>query len=202
MSFMMFLDSFGIFVFALSGAISAIRQNLDIVGVLVIALLPAVGGGTIRDLVLDVPVFWVEDTRAIWLTLAATIVAWAAAPHVESRRKLLLWADAFGLALFAVVGAQKTLVVTGDPLIAVMMGTTTGVVGGLIRDVIAGDKPFVFRQEIYATAAIAGSAAYCLFIKLGLAAPMSMWSAVTVGFVIRAAGIIWGLKLPQNERLR
>ena len=193
-------DLFGVFVFAISGALAAVRKDMDIFGVTMIALFPAVGGGTLRDIILDVPVFWVVDTTPVWVTFAAAVISFFLSPLLESRLRVLIWADAFGLALFAVLGAGKALDATGSVLIAVMMGVATGVVGGMIRDVVCNDLPLVLRREIYATAACAGAGTFCLLRGLNVQEDISLWVSVAGAFAVRAAGILLGLSLPRPPR--
>ncbi|MEM6709068.1 MAG: trimeric intracellular cation channel family protein [Pseudomonadota bacterium] len=194
------LDYLGVFVFALSGAVMAIRKEMDFFGALVLALMPAVGGGTLRDLVLDVPVFWLEDRTYLVLTLIASCVAWVALPWVERVRRLMLWSDALGLAVFCVLGASKTLDVVGLPSIAIMMGVVTAVAGGMARDVIANEIPLIMQREIYATAAFAGASVYVLL------QPVDPSSAVAAGFLtallLRAVGMLRGWSLPKRRGSR
>jgi len=193
-------EDLGIFVFALSGALAAARKEMDIFGFAVLALMPAIGGGTLRDLVLDLPVFWVEHSRPIVIALAAALVAWVAERHVASRRRLIVWADALGLALFAAVGAEKAWVATGDHLIAVMMGVTTGVAGGMIRDIIANEVPLILQQDIYATAAVVAAAAFVLASSAGAPAPWPLLAGIAAGFAVRACAIAWNWSLPRRRR--
>jgi len=187
----------GVFVFALSGALAAVRKDMDMFGVMVLALMPAIGGGTIRDLVLDVPVFWIQDSGAIWAALLASLLTLLFSGYVESRMKVLVWADAVGLALFSVLGAAKALSMTDNALIAIMLGVTTGVAGGIVRDVICNEVPFVLRKtDVYATAAFVGAGAYCALIALGFSGPLVLWSSIAVAFILRAAAIIKPFGLP------
>lgn len=194
------LDSIGLLAFALSGGLVAARKNLDILGFAVLALMPAVGGGTMRDLILGVPVFWVTDTRPIWITGIAVLLTYYGERHLVSRYKVILWADALGLSLFAISGAHKAFTITGDPLIAIIMGMTTGVAGGMIRDIIANEMPLVLTPEVYATAAFGGAATYAVLSY----SPLSvLWVAIIaflVAFIIRGCAIIWGLSLPRRKR--
>jgi uncharacterized membrane protein YeiH len=191
-------DVVGIFVFAVSGALAAVRNGMDLFGIIVLAMMPAVGGGTIRDLILDQPVFWVEGTQAIWIALSAALVTFIFARFMEGRRLVwLAWADAVGLALFCVVGAEKALEVTGSMLVATMMGVVTGVAGGIIRDVICNEIPFVMKQgEIYATAAFFGAGAFCLLTYFGVTGPLALWLGMLGAFLMRAGGILKGWTLP------
>lgn len=192
-------DIAGIFVFAVSGALAAVRNGMDMFGIIVLALMPAVGGGTLRDLILDQPVFWVEGTQAIWISLFAALMTFIGARYLEGKRLIwLAWADAVGLALFCVVGAEKALDVSGSMLVATMMGVVTGVAGGIIRDVICNEIPFVLKKgEIYATAAFFGAGAFCLLTYFGVSGPIALWMAMIGAFLMRAGGILKGWTLPQ-----
>lgn len=194
-----FLDMAGVFVFAISGALAAVREGMDLFGIIVLALMPAVGGGTVRDLVLDQPVFWIVSTSSIWVALSAAGLTFLFAHHLESRMRWLIWADAVGLALFCVVGAEKALTFTGSPLVAIMMGVVTGVAGGMIRDVICNEIPLVMRPDeyIYATAAFAGGIAYCALHYFEVGGEVSLWVSVVTAFLIRAMAIWRGWRLPK-----
>ena len=156
MSVLSYLDLIGVYVFAISGGLVAIRHKLDILGVFVICLLPAIGGGTLRDLLLDVSVFWLDSPMIIFVALAGGLSA--IIYKYWTRVRLLVWVDGLGLALFAVVGTLKTFELGFGVLTCVMMGTITATAGGLLRDVVCNEPPLLLRQDIYATAAIAGSA--------------------------------------------
>lgn len=194
------LESVGLLAFALSGGLVAARKELDIIGFAVLALMPAVGGGTMRDLILGVPVFWISDTRPIWITAIAVLLAYYGERHLVSRHKVIIWADALGLSLFAVAGAHKAFTITGDPLIAIIMGMTTGVAGGMIRDIIANEMPLVLNPEVYATAAFGSAAAYAVLAYTSLPVLWVASIAFLFGFIIRGCAIIWGLSLPRRKR--
>lgn len=192
------LDFFGIVVFALSGALMAGRYRLDPFGVGVLATVTAIGGGTIRDVVLGAyPVFWVERPEYLALTFATafiTIVLIRKPKRVPKR--FLLLADAFGLALFAVLGAQKTLTLGFSPFIAVVMGGITGVAGGMIRDVLCSEIPLILRQEIYATAALLGGGLYVLMQYMAISIEVSLIVSVLAALTLRLAAIYWRVSLP------
>jgi uncharacterized membrane protein YeiH len=192
------LDLFGVFVFALSGALAADRRGMDLFGFIAIGLLPAIGGGTVRDIVLDAPVFWVQDQIYLWLIVAAGMLTFLSAPLIRRVERSLLWADAIGLSVFCVAGAAKALALSGSPSIAVAMGVVTAVLGGIIRDVVCNDIPLILRQDIYATAAFAGALTYVVLTLLGLDGTFSLWSGAAVCFVVRASALIWGWSLPRR----
>lgn len=198
MSLVFTLEMLGTAAFAISGALAASRKRMDIFGFCVLALMPAVGGGTIRDIIIDrVPVFWVSDNRYIAIAVIAALVVFFA-PHRKpgSRRQLLIWADALGLALFAALGTEVCLQHNTGPLVAVMLGVTTAVTGGMIRDVICNEVPLILSREIYATAAFAASLAYVLADSLALGGNVSLAAGVITGFAIRGLSILFNWSLP------
>lgn len=191
------LDLFGIVVFALSGALMAGRYKLDPFGVVVLASVTAIGGGTIRDIILDTPVFWVENPIYLYVILATavlTIIIIRRPKRIPKR--FLLIADAFGLALFAVLGTEKALSLGVPISVAVVMGTITGVAGGMIRDVICNVIPMILRKEIYATAAILGGSLFALFQYLGWPENIALISAILGALTLRLAAIYWRVSLP------
>lgn len=190
------IEVLGTAAFALSGALAASRKNMDIFGFCVMALMPAVGGGTLRDLILDRPVFWVANTWYVGVAIAAALVVYFRHFKPGGRARLLAWADALGLALFAALGTEISLDSGAGPLVSVMLGVATGVAGGMIRDVICNEIPLVLAGEIYATAAFAASIAFVLGTNVGIPRDIALTAAVVVGFAVRGAAIIWNLSLP------
>ena len=191
------LDLFGIVVFALSGALMAGRYKLDPFGVVVLASVTAIGGGTIRDVILDTPVFWITNTiylYVILITAVLTILIIRRPKRIPKR--FLLIADAFGLALFAVLGTEKALSLGVPVTVAVIMGTITGVAGGMIRDVLCNVIPMILRQEIYATAAILGGSLFALFQHLGWPEDIALITAMLGALALRLAAIYWQVSLP------
>jgi len=198
LSFVYSLEMLGTAAFAVSGALAASRKRMDIFGFCVLALMPAVGGGTIRDIIIDrVPVFWVSDNRYVAVALIAALVVFFF-PHRRpgSRRQVLIWADALGLALFAALGTEICLQHNTGPLVAVMLGVTTAVTGGMIRDVICNEIPLILSREIYATAAFAASLAYVLADKLAFGDNLALTIGVVTGFAVRGLAIVYNWSLP------
>ncbi len=191
------LDLVGVAVFAVSGALAAGRKGLDLFGVLVIASLTAVGGGTVRDLLLDRhPIFWIaEPTYLIVIGVAALLTLFYVRIRPPPGNALLL-ADALGLALFSLSGAQIAEAAGLSPIIAVLMGTITGVAGGVLRDVLCAEIPLILRRDIYATAAIAGISLYLLAELAGVSRPWAFALGMAVVVVLRVSAIVWGLRLP------
>lgn len=190
-------DLLGVAVFAISGTLMAYRKHMDGFGVLVLASVTAIGGGTVRDVILDLPVFWVEDQSfliAIFIAAIATIIWLRFQNHIP--KAPLLIADAIGLSFFVVMGAQKALENGSSALIAIVMGTITGSFGGLIRDIMANDVPLVLRGELYATAAILGGVVYTQCLAFGINTYPSMIAAMLVTLLCRLAAIKWNLHFP------
>ncbi len=194
------LDMAGIVVFAASGALAAARKSMDIFGFIVISAITAVGGGTIRDLTLGLPVFWVHDNIYVVLATVTAIVVFFAESRIRSRLGLLTWLDAIGLALFAAIGAQKSLAAGSTGLIAIMMGIITAVFGGLIRDIICNEIPLILHREIYATAAFGAACLLVLGDSLGLGQGVTLAIATLGGFAIRSLAIVFGWSLPSPEQ--
>ncbi|MFP4263524.1 MAG: trimeric intracellular cation channel family protein [Halomonas sp.] len=192
------LDMAGVIVFALSGVVLACRSRMDPFGMLVLAAVTGIGGGTLRDLVLGVrPVFWVTDPTYLWVILATVGLSILGFHYIHRlSRGFLPVADAFGLALFVVIGTHKALQLQAPGLVAVLMGVMTGVAGGMVRDVLARRVPMVLREEIYATAAIAGGIAYVGLDALEAPGPLAVALSLTTTLGLRLAAIHWHLALP------
>jgi uncharacterized membrane protein YeiH len=191
------LDLLGVAVFAASGALAGVAAQLDLLGVLVLASITAVGGGTIRDVLLSRhPIFWSKDSGPIYTIIVATTVTLVWVHFLPIPTGALLIADALGLAVFAISGAQVAEKAGCQPLVIVLMGTLTGAGGGVLRDLLTSKVPLILRQDIYATAAIAGIVVY-LALR---AAKAPTAAAFAGGFVTvaatRLAAIAFGLQLP------
>ncbi|MDI4638661.1 MULTISPECIES: trimeric intracellular cation channel family protein [Halomonadaceae] len=192
------MDMAGVIVFALSGVILACRTRMDPFGMLVLAAVASIGGGTIRDLVLGVrPVFWVTDPTYLWVVLATVALSILGFHYIHRlTRTFLPVTDACGLALFTVIGTHKALMLGNAGVVAVLMGMMTGVAGGMLRDVLARRVPMVLRQEIYATASILGGTAYVLLLELQMNTVLSIGLALGLTLSLRLAAIYWQLSLP------
>jgi uncharacterized membrane protein YeiH len=187
-------DYFGVIIFAISGSLVGGRKRMDPVGFALLGTVTGVGGGTLRDLVLGVrPVFWIEDPSYIVVCVVASVATYFTTGPVASRQRTLLWADAVGLATFAVLGTQAALAQQVSPLIAVAMGVMTATFGGIVRDVLCDDVPLILRREIYATAALVGALVYIGLDHSGLAQPMVMAAGFAATLSIRAFGIVSGI---------
>lgn len=193
-----FFDLCGTAVFALSGALAAGKHRMDPFGVIVLASVTAIGGGSIRDALIGAtPVFWIRDPNYI-IVILATVVACLVLvrkPHKLPARTLPI-ADALGLALFTVIGAEKALLMGLSGMVAVVMGLITGVGGGIIRDLLCRQIPMVLRTEVYATASIVGGICYTLSIFVGMDSMTSLLIAMFSTLIIRLSAIRWHLSLP------
>ena len=193
------LDYAGLCLFALSGALAAAEKEQTPITFAFFATATGVGGGTIRDLVIGVPVFWVTDQTALLLCLAMAGVAWL----TDIRRwptRSMLWLDAVGLAAYAAVGAAKALSVGVGPLIAIVMGVFTAAMGGVIRDVLAHQPSTILGPEIYITAAVVSASTYVMLVSLGIPLIWAGAFAVMLGFGLRAAAMTRGWQLPHYVR--
>ncbi|MCQ8185072.1 trimeric intracellular cation channel family protein [Parvularcula maris] len=193
---LLFADRIGTFVFALSGGVAAVRRDMDLFGVITLAFLPAVGGGTLRDLLLDEPVFWLADPWVLGIAAAGGVVAFVAATPVDNF-KPLRWADAAGLALFAVTGAAKAQELGYGMPIVLLMGTITATFGGLLRDVVANREPLVLKEDIYATAALFGALIYWLLSLSPLTEALAFAGGFAGALLLRGAAIVWKWSLPK-----
>ena len=201
------LEHFAVGVAAVTGVLAARGKRVDLFGVIVLALVTAFGGGTIRDCTMgDFPVFWVEDPSFAWTATGAAVLTFYVEGSRQFPRLVLLVADAFALALFTMLGARKVLGFGAAPSLVVAMGVITGVAGGILRDLLVGEIPLVFRREIYlyATAAFCGAV---LFVTLSRIVPdenTNMVIATATTLLLRLMGIRWKLSLPvfvsQEER--
>jgi uncharacterized membrane protein YeiH len=196
-----YLDLVGVAVFAASGVLAARDRDLDLLGVVVVAAMTAIGGGTIRDLLLDRhPIFWVADPTYLMVIIASALVTAAYIRVRPPPGATMLVADAVGLALFALSGAQVAEAAQCPPLIVVMLGTMTGVTGGVLRDIVTAQVPLILRREIYATAAIAGVTLYLALQASGISLQPAFVAGMIVVVVLRLLAIRFGLHLPVLRR--
>jgi uncharacterized membrane protein YeiH len=191
-----FFDILAAVVFAVSGSLVASRKNMDIMGFIWFAIITGVGGGTVRDLILDVPVFWVQNPLHVSACLATAVVMHFLAPLVESRYRVHLWFDAFGLALVTVAGTVKAIDVGAPALVAVAMGAVTGTVGGIIRDTLGHVPSVLLGHEIYITASVLGAWTYVGFDALKIDHRAGMTAGFLVTFIVRGLAIKYGWSLP------
>ncbi len=191
-------DVAGIAVFAASGALAAARLGQTLVTFMFFAAVTGTGGGTIRDLLIGAPVFWMVDARAIGVCLLMALAVWMT-PVRWWRPKAIDWFDAVGLAAYAVYGAAKALAYGVPPLSAFVMGVVTACLGGIIRDVLAGEPSILLRPELYVTAAALAAGLFVGLSLLGVAGPVAAVIGATAGFALRALAIARGLALPHYK---
>ena len=192
------LDVFGIFVFAVSGALLAAEKRQTLVTFIFFAVVTGVGGGTLRDLLIGAPVFWVHSNVTLLICIGAALLAW-----ITSRRRFagqaLLWFDAAGLAAYATYGAAKALAFGVAPVPAFAMGVLTACLGGIIRDVLAGEPSILMRPELYVTAAALSAGLFVGLSLMGVGIWVAAAIAILAGFALRAAAIARGWKLPAYQ---
>jgi uncharacterized membrane protein YeiH len=196
------LEHFGVGVSAISGVLAARGKKVDLFGVLVLALVTAFGGGTVRDvLVGDLPVVWIREPGFLLNATAVAVVTFFVRRVRELPRSVLLVADAFALALFTIVGARKGLALNFAPPVAVLLGLVTGVAGGILRDVLTGEVPLVFQPQIYlyATAALTGATAFVLLLRVWPHPSAVSVVCTALILALRLAGIRLKLSLPVLE---
>jgi uncharacterized membrane protein YeiH len=194
----------GVAIFALTGALVAARKGMDPFGFILLATVTGVGGGTLRELLLGHSAFWVRDPTDVIICTVVALGSWALAylrPGMLegwSGRRLLLWADAAGLSLFAVIGTLRGLDSGAPVLSAVALGAMTATFGGILRDILAGDRPMVlWSREFYVTAATAGAATTALLVGLGLTGLIVMFGGIAIGFGLRAGSLLFGWSFPR-----
>ncbi|SKA98627.1 Uncharacterized membrane protein YeiH [Prosthecobacter debontii] len=189
-------------VCAISGVLAAEGKRMDLFGAVVLALVTAVGGGTVRDLCLGIrPVFWVQATDYLTWSIVAAVGTFVLARFMPMPARALAVADAFGLALFGIVGTEKALFMEAPALVAVLLGIVTAVAGGILRDVLRGEIPWVFRPEVdlYATAVCIGAMVFILMQQWLPSAGWHRYAAMSVILVLRLAAMRWKLRLPIFE---
>ena len=193
------LDYAGVAVFAATGALAASRKQLDIIGFLFLASVTGIGGGTFRDLILNVPVFWVVNRDYVLICAVVAVMVFFTAHRFESRYKLLLWLDAIGLAAFSVMGAAKGLAITGSPVVSIITGMLTATFGGILRDLLAGEPSVLLKPEIYVTAALAGASLYTLGDIAGLPPLVSSLAGFVAAFAVRGGALKFGWSFPSYK---
>jgi uncharacterized membrane protein YeiH len=189
------LDFAGVAVFAATGALAAAREKHDLVTFAFFAAITGVGGGTLRDLLLGLPVFWVQDWRYVGICIAASVAIWLIGRR-DWRFRALLWLDAIGLGAYGVLGAAKAEAVGAAPLICIVMGALTACFGGIVRDLLAGQPSILLRREITVSAALLAATVYVVLRALALEPWPAAIAAAVCGFGLRAGALRWGWSLP------
>lgn len=191
------LDGVGIVAFAITGALMASRKQMDIVGFVVIGTVTGIGGGTLRDVLLDLPVFWVASPGyLIACALVSALVAFAARVS-QSQYRLILWLDAVGLAIFAVTGAERAMLTGAGATVAVAMGVMTATFGGIVRDLLGNESPVILSREIYASAALAGALIFVTLTATDAPRAAAIGAGFAAGLLIRTTALRYGWSLPR-----
>jgi uncharacterized membrane protein YeiH len=195
-----YLDWAGVAVFALTGALVAAARRQTLVTFIFFGVITGIGGGTARDLLIGAPVFWIEENATLLICLAAALIVWVTPGRIW-RGRALLWLDALGLAAYATYGAAKGLAWGVAPLPAIGMGVLTACLGGITRDVLAGQPSILMRAELYVTAAALSAALMVALVSFGLPGGIAAAIAASAGFALRAGAIVRGWSLPPYTRL-
>ena len=198
MDLLLWFDFIGTFVFAISGTLTAAEKRLDFFGATVIGFVTAIGGGTLRDMMLgDTPVAWMQNNNYFWVIIAGVVVTILFRKHVMQLKRTLFLFDTIGIATFTLLGLKKALLFNIDPAMAVLMGLSSAVVGGVIRDTLCNELPLIFHREIYATACIAGALVYLLLNYLGIPEVICESATVVSIIAIRIVAIRFNVALPR-----
>lgn len=191
------LDVLGVGVFAASGALVASRKEMDLIGFGLLAAITGIGGGTLRDVILDRPVFWIQDQTFLAICLLVALVTFFAAHLIQRRYPVLVWLDAVGLAAYGVLGAHVAVQAGAGMVVAAVLGVITATFGGMMRDVVSQEVPLILQKQLYATAALVSAAAFLALTSAGLPATEAAIVATVAGFALRGAAIRFDLSLPR-----
>lgn len=200
-TFLFIIEVLGTIAFAISGIRLAATKRFDWFGAYTVGLVTAIGGGTLRDLLLDIPVFWMQTWWYLAVTALSLVTVIILRDRLVRRERLLFMFDSVGLALFCVIGIQKTLA-TGYPMwVAAIMGIITGAFGGVLRDILINDEPLVFRKDIYATACLAGALVYWLILIWGGSPIAQQITCAATVIILRVLALRYSLSLPTLSRI-
>jgi uncharacterized membrane protein YeiH len=202
MEVILYLDYIGVFVFAMSGILAASEKRLDLFGGIIIAFVTALGGGTLRDLLLNVEIGWILNTEYIYLVLGGAIFALIFKKITKHIRKTVFLFDSIGISIFTILGAQKALILGAPVEVSIMFGVMTATFGGAIRDILCNEIPLIFRKEIYATACIFGAVVYVGLNYLGTNELLNTLISGGAIIAVRTVAVVKKLSLPViNDRL-
>lgn len=186
----------GIAVFSITGVMAGAKKGMDLFGIMIIGVVTALGGGTLRDIILGVPVFWITNNDYVVIALSASIVAFFLTETLWKTYKPLLTLDGLGVALFNVQAIDKTLAFGFSPVIAIIMGIITGIAGGVFRDLLTGNPTLILKQDLYATPILIGGVFYILWLTYLPDVDLGGFLAISIVVLIRFAAIRWNLKYP------
>ena len=190
------MDLIAVAVFAVTGALVASRKQMDIVGFVWLGIITGVGGGTVRDLLLGLPVFWIRAPAFVVASAVASIAVYFTAHLAHSRLKIILWLDAVGLAMVSIAGTAKGLDAGAGPVNAIVMGVITASLGGIIRDILGHEPSILLRKEIYVTAALVGALVYVALIGFNADKALAASLGFVVALVVRGLALVYGWSLP------
>ena len=206
MDYTLILDILGVIAFSISGVLTSLRKRMDAFGILIIAFVTSVGGGTLRDVLLDVPVMWMQNLTYVYVIITTTILAVIFRKKIAYLRKSLFLFDTLGIGLYTVAGVEKGIAEGFSPIICIALGTMSACFGGVIRDILCNEIPQIFRKEIYATACILGGFSYFVFLKVNLPLSLIFIFSGLVVVIVRLKTEIFKLSLPsiykKNEDIR
>ncbi|WP_435254854.1 trimeric intracellular cation channel family protein [Tenacibaculum sp. A30] len=201
MSIIYAIDLAGTFAFAISGALVAIRKKFDVFGVLIIAFVTAIGGGMTRDVLINAhPINWIGDINYIWIILTAVVVTFLFRSKIAPLRKTMFLFDTIGISVFTLIGVQKGLSFDLHPFVALVMGMSSAVMGGVIRDVLTNEIPLIFHREIYASACLAGGMVYLLLHPLNINEDLLFVISAGIIVTIRTIAVQYKLELPRIKK--
>jgi len=195
-SLLLIIDILGTIAFAVSGGLTAMKKRLDLFGIFIIAFVTAVGGGTLRDILIDAPVTWMNDLTFFYVIVIATVLAVIFRKKLNYVRRSLFLFDTIGIALYTIVGVEKGIAAGFSPVICVALGTMSACFGGVIRDILCNEIPVIFRKNVYATACILGGFAYFLLLETTLTADFVVLISGAIVIAIRLLAVIFNLSLP------
>jgi uncharacterized membrane protein YeiH len=193
-----YMGLIGIAAFSITGVIAAGKKGMDIFSVVLLGVVTALGGGTLRDVIIDIgPPFWANDLLYLWVSVSASVITFFLIQYVRHALKLLLFFDAFGLSLFTILATEKTLILGFSEPVSVLMGVITGIAGGMIRDMLTGRMPLLLGREFYATPALLGAVVFCLLRHYFPLNDFNIIYAVGIIFILRSSAIQCGLYYPK-----
>jgi uncharacterized membrane protein YeiH len=196
MDYTLILDILGLIAFSISGVLSSLKKRMDAFGILIIAFVTSVGGGTLRDVLLGVPVMWMQDLTYVYVIFFTVVLAVVFRKKLVYLRKSLFLFDTLGIGLYTVAGVEKGIAEGHSAIICVALGTMSACFGGVIRDILCNDIPQIFQREIYATACILGGLSYFVFLRLNFPVGLIFILSGLVVIVVRLSAVIFKLSLP------
>lgn len=191
---LLWIDYAGVVVFAITGCLVAAKKRLDVISFILLAIVTGIGGGTLRDMILDRAVFWIQNPQFLVLCIATGVAMFFCAQKIHQYHRWIIWGDAVGIAVFSVSGARIASEMGAPASVCIVMGVITSIMGGIIRDVLAGEPSLIIRKEIYATACAFGAIVF--LVAQDLMPDMAVLFGMIATFALRAAGIQWRLQLP------